>query len=258
MLILATNDDGVYSPGLTTLAHALKELGDVWVVAPDREQSAVSHSLTLHRPLLVEEVMEKVYSVNGTPTDCVNLAVHGLLPGPPDIVVSGINKGANLGEDITYSGTVSAAFEAMIMGIPAFAISMAAREDFIFKSAADFAVKLAGIIIKKGMKKGTLLNVNVPNLPPETIKGAKTTCQGRRVYTGSVLTRVDPRGKKYYWIGGDTERWVDAPDADHAAVREGFISVTPLKLDMTDYEYMGEMQELSSLLAGLMPSERPL
>ena len=240
MLILATNDDGVYSPGLTILAKALREVGDVWVVAPDREQSAVSHSLTLHRPLLVEELREKVYTVNGTPTDCVNVAVHGLLPGMPDLVVSGINKGGNLGDDVTYSGTVSAAFEAAIMGIPSFAVSMVAREGFLFQGAADFSATLAKKILARGMKKGTFLNVNVPNLPGGEIKGAKATKQGRRQYTGSVLERIDPRGKKYYWIGGDSEQWLDAPEADFAAVRDGYISVTPLKLDLTDGDYMEE------------------
>ncbi len=244
MLILATNDDGVYSPGLTMLASALKDLGEVWVVAPDREQSAVSHSLTLHRPLLVEKIMEKVFSVNGTPTDCVNLAVGGLLPGKPDLVVSGINKGANLGEDVTYSGTVSAAFEAALMGIPAFAVSMAAREDFIFKTAADFARRLGTAILNQKTGGHTLLNVNVPNLPAREVRGVRVTRQGRRVYGGSVLERIDPRGKKYYWIGGDAENWTELPDADHEAVRQGFISVTPLRLDLTDFDAIKGLKAL--------------
>ncbi|MBI5694236.1 MAG: 5'/3'-nucleotidase SurE, partial [Nitrospirae bacterium] len=234
MLILATNDDGVYSPGLTVLAKALKELGEVYVVAPDREQSAVSHALTLHRPLLVEEVMDRVFAVNGTPTDCVNIAVGGLLPRMPDIVVSGINKGGNLGDDVTYSGTVSAAFEAAIMGIPAIAVSMVARQDFIFQGAAEFAARLARVLLEKGLSKDTLLNVNVPNLPPSEIKGVKVTRQGRRIWGGSVLERIDPRGKKYFWIGGEVENWIESPDADHEAVKQGYISVTPLKLDLTD------------------------
>lgn len=234
MLILVTNDDGVHSPGLLILAKALKKWGDVYIVAPDQEQSAVSHSLTLHRPLLVEKLKERIFAVNGTPTDCVNLAVHGLLPGRPDLVVSGINKGANMGDDITYSGTVSAAFEAAIMGLPAFAVSMAARENFKFETAARFAAKLGGYIIKNGLRKDTLLNVNVPNLPYDEVKGVKITGAGRRVYAGSVLERVDPRGKKYYWIGGEVENWEKNPDADHEAVKRGYISVTPLKLDLTD------------------------
>ncbi len=236
MLILATNDDGVYSPGLSILARAMKELGDVVVVAPDKEQSAVSHSLTLHRPLLVEEVMENVYSCNGTPTDCVHLAVNGLLKRKPDLVVSGINKGGNLGDDVTYSGTVSAALEAAIMGIPAIAFSMVARQDFRFQSAAEFAVRLGAHCLERGMKPDTLLNVNVPNLAPEEIRGARVTRQGRRVYGGTVLERIDPRGKKYYWIGGETENWVEDESADHFAVRSGYISVTPLKFDLTDNE----------------------
>ncbi len=250
MLILATNDDGVYSPGLKTLANALKAVGDVWVVAPDREQSAVSHSLTLHRPLLVEEVMEKVYAVNGTPTDCVNLAVHGLLPGRPDLVVSGINKGGNLGDDVTYSGTVSAAFEAAIMGLPAFAVSMVARQDFLFETAATFAARLAEQVIKEGLKKDTLLNVNVPNITANEVKGVRITKQGRRIYSGSVLERIDPRGKKYYWIGGEIENWEADPDADHEAVRQGYISVTPLRLDLTDFGSLDKINSWGEALAG--------
>ena len=242
MLILATNDDGVYSPGLQMLAKALKAVGDVWVVAPDKEQSAVSHSLTLHRPLLVEEIMEKVYAVNGTPTDCVHLAVNGLLPARPDLVVSGINKGGNLGDDVTYSGTVSAALEASIMGIPAFAVSMVAREDFVFGTAADFAVRLARVVLAQGMRKDTLLNVNVPNVPEDKIKGVRVTCQGRRVYGGSVLERIDPRGKKYYWIGGEIENWEPRDGADHMAVADGFISVTPLKIDLTATDVLDEIR----------------
>ena len=248
MLILATNDDGVYSPGLKILANALKHLGEVWVVAPDRERSAVSHSLTLHRPLLVEEVMDKVYSVNGTPTDCVNVAVHGILPERPGLVVSGINKGGNLGDDVTYSGTVSAALEAAIMGIPAIAFSMAAREDFLFQTGADYAARLAGQVIRDGLKRDTLLNVNVPNMSPDEIKGVKITRQGRRVYGGSVLERIDPRGKKYYWIGGDTDNWVNDPLADHEAVRAGYISVTPLTLDLTDHGYLDKIKGWEGLL----------
>jgi len=236
MLILATNDDGVYSPGLSILARAMRELGEVVVVAPDKEQSAVAHSLTLHRPLLLEEIMDGVYSCNGTPTDCVHIAVNGLLDKRPDLVVSGINKGGNLGDDITYSGTVSAALEAAIMGIPAIAFSMVARQDFKFQSAAAFAVRLASHCIERGMKPDTLLNVNVPNLVPEEIAGARLTRQGRRVYGGTVLERIDPRGKKYYWIGGETDNWVPDELSDHHAVRTGYISVTPLKFDLTDHD----------------------
>jgi len=242
MLILVTNDDGVYSPGLKVLAKALKAVGDVWVVAPDKEQSAVAHSLTLHRPLLVEEIMEQVFAVNGTPTDCVNLAVNRLLPGMPDLVVSGINKGGNLGDDVTYSGTVSAALEAAIMGLPAIAVSMVAREDFLFQTGADYAAKLAEAVLTDGLKKDTLLNVNVPNVTPDMIKGVKITHQGRRIYSGSVLERLDPRGKKYYWIAGNIENWEDQPDADYAAVTQGFISVTPLKLDLTDYPSLDKIK----------------
>jgi 5'/3'-nucleotidase len=180
--------------------------------------------------------------VNGTPTDCVNLAVNRLLPGMPDLVVSGINKGGNLGDDVTYSGTVSAALEAAIMGLPAIAVSMVARQDFLFQTGADYAAKLAEAVLTDGLKRDTLLNVNVPNVTPDMIKGVKITHQGRRIYSGSVLERLDPRGKKYYWIAGDIENWEDQPDADYAAVSQGFISVTPLKLDLTDYPSLDKIK----------------
>src|SRR5512134_579633 len=170
-MILVTNDDGVYSPGIQLLARRLKALDEVVIVAPDRERSAAGHSMTLHRPLLIEQLKDGVYSVNGTPTDCVNIAVKGLLKETPKLVVSGINKGPNMGDDVTYSGTVAGAIEALILGVPSFAISLAARQDFRFGDAAEVALQVARQIIAEGEAEGTLLNVNVPNLPAAELKG---------------------------------------------------------------------------------------
>lgn len=239
-VILVSNDDGIRSEGILRLASTLRRVGTVYVVAPDRERSAASHSLTLHRPLRVEEVGPKMYAVDGTPTDCVTLAVNGILPVKPDIVVSGINKGGNLGEDVTYSGTVSAAMEGTMLGINSIAISLNAREGFDFKPAALFAARLARHVLKKGLPKDTLLNVNVPQV--KTIKGYKITKQGKRFFSDVVVEKVDPRGKKYYWIGGGLQRWEGGEDSDFYAVAKGYISITPIHLDMTNHASIGELK----------------
>ncbi len=239
-LILVCNDDGIRSGGIKALEAALARLGEVYVVAPDREQSAASHSLTLHRPLRVEKVGPREYAIDGTPTDCVTLAVNGILPRRPSIVVSGINMGGNLGEDVSYSGTVSAAMEGTLLGIPSIAVSLVAKENFDFKAAARFAVRLARLVLKKGLPADTLLNVNVPDT--ERIKGARITRQGKRVFGDVVIEKVDPRGKKYYWIGGDMLRWEGGEDTDFAAVTKGYISITPIHLDMTNYSAISELQ----------------
>lgn len=234
-MILITNDDGVYSPGIQILAKRLRKLDDVVIVAPDRERSAAGHSMTLHRPLLIEEVKEGVYSVNGTPTDCVNIAVKGLLRETPRLVVSGINKGPNLGDDVTYSGTVAGAIEARILGIPSFAVSLAARSDFRFAEAAEIALHIASHLFEHGLFQDTLLNVNVPNAPLSEIRGAVLTRLGKRIYHQMTVERVDPRGKKYYWIGGGEPDWEREEGTDFDAVDRGMVSITPLQLDLTDY-----------------------
>ncbi len=240
-LILVSNDDGIRSEGIRSLARALRRLGDVYVVAPDRERSAVSHSLTLHRPLRFEKVGERQFAVDGTPTDCITLAVHGdMLPRRPAIVVSGINKGGNLGEDISYSGTVSAAMEGTLLGIPSIAVSLVARRNFDFKAAASFAARLARLVLKKGLPKDTLVNVNVPG--SGKIRGVRVTRQGKRVFGDVVLEKTDPRGRKYYWIGGDMLRWEGGEDTDFAAINKGYISITPVHLDMTNYASISELQ----------------
>jgi len=232
VLILVTNDDGIHSPGLHALADRLAEIARVVVVAPDRERSAVGHALTLHSPLRAEEIRPDYFAVDGTPTDCVNLGVHGLLPRRPALVVSGINKGGNMGDDITYSGTVSAAMEATLMGVPAFAVSLSGS-DFApgdFAAAAEFSQALARRILERQLPPDTFLNVNVPAGRPRTVA---LTRQGKRSYGESVVEKLDPRGRKYYWIGGGDLGFENTPGTDFHAVHSGSISVTPLHLDLT-------------------------
>ncbi len=244
MIILATNDDGIHSKGMIVLAKALREVGDVFVVAPDREKSAVAHSLTLHRPLRVERIKKNFYAVDGTPADCVHLGVNAILPERPCLIVSGINKGGNLGDDITYSGTVSAAFEGTLLGIPSFAISLVSRSHFKFDAAARFAARVARRIVEKGLLKDTLLNINVPNLDEEKIKTYKITQQGRWIHNESeVIEKVDPRGKKYYWIGGGQLIFDKSRGTDFEAVSHGCISITPLHLDLTHYPSIGPLRK---------------
>lgn len=238
-IILVSNDDGVHSEGIKLLAKALKKVGDVFVVAPDREKSAVSHSLTIHRPLRAEQIGSNVYAVDGTPTDCINIAINGILKKKPDLVVSGVNKGENLGDDITYSGTVSAAMEGTLLGIPSIAISLVSRSNFDFKNAVKFGFQLATFILKNGLPKDTLLNVNVPAV--SNIKGYRITKQGKRLYGDAVVEKIDPRGKKYYWIGGNVLKWENGKDTDFEAVANQFISITPIHLDMTNHAALKEL-----------------
>jgi 5'-nucleotidase len=234
-LILVTNDDGVHAPGITALFKAMSEIGDAYIVAPDRERSAVSHALTLHRPLKAEELKERVYSVNGTPTDCVALAVHKILHRKPDLVASGINRGANLGDDLTYSGTVSAAMEGTILGVPSFAISLAGDRPFLYESAVPYAIEVARYILDKQLPYDTLLNVNVPNQPKESLKGIRITRQGKRMYDNAIQEVYSPWGEKQYWIGGGKPYWEHGDDLDMQSVMDGYVSVTPVHLDMTNY-----------------------
>ena len=242
--ILVTNDDGIHSEGIKALAKALHEVGEVFIVAPDREESAIAHSLTLHRPLRVEKIRKNYYAVDGTPADCVHLGVNAILPEHPQLIVSGINKGGNLGDDITYSGTVSAAFEGTLLGIPSFAISVVSRRHFKFHTAARFAVKVARHILHHGLPKNTLLNINVPNLEEKEIKSYKITKQGRWVHNGSaVVEKVDPRGKKYYWIGEGSFVFDQRGDTDYEAVTHSSISITPLHLDLTNYASIRQLKK---------------
>ncbi len=242
--ILVTNDDGIQSQGIIILAQALREVGDIVVLAPDREKSATAHSLTLHRPLRVDKIKKNFFAVDGTPADCVHLAVHGVLSEPPQLVVSGINKGPNLGNDITYSGTVSAAFEGTLLGIPSIAVSLASRTHFKFHTAARFAAKVARYVMRKGLPKDTFLNINVPNLDEKEIKSYKITRQGRyHVHGNQAVEKVDPRGRKYYWIGGGTMVFDEGGETDHDAVSNGYISITPLHIDLTSYASIQKLKK---------------
>lgn len=243
MLILLSNDDGVYSEGIESLAERLKKNARVVVVAPDREQSACSHSITLHRPLRIVEVKKNYYGVSGTPTDCITLGVNEILKKRPDLIVSGINRGANLGDDVHYSGTVSAAMEGAIMGIPSMAISLVTREDHPrFNTAANFATKLAQKVMKIGLPRGVMLNINIPNISNGKIRGYRYCILGKRNYSEAIVEKIDPRGKKYYWIGGDEVGSDNIPGSDCNAVTAGYISITPLNVNVTDYPFLEQLR----------------
>jgi 5'-nucleotidase len=237
-VILVTNDDGVHAAGLAALARALDDLGEVYVVAPDREQSAVGHALTLHRPLRAEPVAERWFAVNGTPSDCVNLGVLGLLPERPVLVASGVNHGANLGDDVTYSGTVSAAMEGTLLGVVSMAVSQVEPEGAGFEGAAQVARAVAARLLVEGLPPKTLINVNVPREAP---KGVRMARLGHRVYSGKAIRETDPRGRAYYWIGTGSPVWNEDEASDIAVVHRGFASVTPLHLDLTHHGALARM-----------------
>lgn len=239
MHIMVTNDDGIHAPGILALAAAMRELGEVTVVAPDRERSAAGHSLTLHSPLRVFELRAGFFAVDGTPTDCVNMGINSLLPFRPDLVVSGINHGPNLGDDITYSGTVAAAMEATMMGIPAMAVSLATHErSGHFPAAAEVALRLARQILANGLPPDTFLNVNVPDCPAQEMNPPLITRQGKRSFVGNIVDKTDPRGRKYYWIGSEAPNFNDFEGTDFHALNRRHVSITPLHLDLTNYESM--------------------
>jgi 5'-nucleotidase len=234
--VLITNDDGVHAPGIIALMKRVAEVAEVVVVAPDRERSAVGHSLTLHHPLRAARLSENVYSVDGTPTDCVNLGIHSLLSFRPDLVISGVNRGANVGDDVTYSGTVAAALEATLMGIPAIAVSLVTQgAGEHYEVAAGCAARLAQTVVEKGLPPDTFLNVNVPDLPAERLLVPLITSQGKRSYEGTIVDKVDPRGRNYYWIGTADLSFQDIPGSDYHAVSRGHVSITPLHIDLTNY-----------------------
>ena len=239
--ILVSNDDGYASDGIKALAEALSPLGEVWVVAPEVEQSAASHAISIHRPLRLREVRARWYAVDGTPTDCSWLGINHLMKDRrPALAVSGINHGPNLADDVTYSGTVAAAMEASLIGVPAIAVSLAARNGLDFTHAARFVQKLAAAALAQPLPH-MLLNVNVPAGEPQ---GFAVTCLGRHSYGSDVVEKVDPRGRKYYWIGGTEYQHEDVPGSDcNAVLRERRISVTPLHFDLTD-------QAMRTLIAG--------
>lgn len=242
MLILLTNDDGIHSPGLKALVDQFQSLGRVVVAAPDRERSAVGHALTLHSPLRAELIAPDQWAISGTPTDAVTLGIHGLLKEKPDLVVSGINKGGNMGDDLTYSGTVAAAMEATLMGVPSIAISLAAQNFSYddFNDAALVARNMATAVLRHGLPADTFLNVNVPASRP---LGIQITRQGKRIYGDAVIQNVDPRGRTYYWIGAGELSFQELEGTDFHAVQNGYVSVTPLHLDLTNYAALERLRQ---------------
>jgi len=249
-LILVTNDDGIYAPGLEQLAAALDSVGEVWVYAPDRQQSGVGHSVSLHRPLRVNEVRERWYMVDGTPTDCVMLAVRDLLYRRPDLVVSGINNGANLGDDVTYSGTVAGAYEGMLLDLPAIAVSDVSYTPKHFDTAGVVAEKLATHVLEHGLPHDTVLNVNVPDVPYDELQGLAVTRMGRRDYADEIVRRTDPRGGEYFWIGGSEPEHKSEIGTDFEAVERKLVSITPLHRDVTNYTALNELSKQPFPLKG--------
>jgi 5'-nucleotidase len=240
--ILVTNDDGVWSEGIHELAKAVARLGHVVVVAPNVEASAIGHALTLRRPLRVEQRQPNVFEVDGTPTDCVNVALTRLLDTPPDLILSGINKGYNLGDDVTYSGTVAGAMEGALLGIPSLAVSLErTRQEYDFGPAASAAASVAELVLANGLPSRIFLNINVPRGTP---KGFRTTFQAKRNHVTVVDPRLDPRGNPYYWIEEGDNEWESDGRSDYRAVKDGYISVTPLQPDLTAYDVIREIESL--------------
>ena len=243
-VLLVTNDDGVHAPGLAALAEALADLGEVWVIAPEREQSACGHALTMHLPLRPHRLGERRYSLNGTPSDCVNLGVLGFLSERPALIASGINHGSNLGDDVTYSGTVSAAMEGTLLGVPSIAVSLMDGVDD-FAAAARVARLVVMRTLVEGLPPKTLLNVNVP---PGQPRGLRFTRLGHRVYSDKIVEHVDPRGRTHYWIGTGEPTWEALEGTDMAAIHDRFVAVTPLHLDLTNHRALAVMADWSPAL----------
>lgn len=242
-VILITNDDGIRAEGLNALLGHLGDLGRIVVVAPEQEQSASSHAVTLHKPLRINEYETDRFGVSGTPADCVLLAVKGILNDKPNLLVSGINHGPNMGEDVTYSGTVAAAIEGSILGIPSISVSVAAWENVSFEPAAEVSRYLAGEMLKHEVPGASLWNVNVPSIPRGKIRGIQITKLGSRIYNDVIIKKKDPRGKDYFWIGGGKPGWSTEKNADFTAISKGYISVTPLCIDITDYKGIFELKK---------------
>lgn len=236
MNILISNDDGILARGLAVLGEVCATLGQVTVVAPDREQSGTSHSLTLHRPVRATRRPDGAFQVDGTPTDCVLLAIGALMRDKPDFVISGINHGQNMGEDVFYSGTVAAAMEGLVAGIPSIAVSYAGSDlDTLGTHKQGLGELLQRIVAVQDFPKETLLNINLPAIPGNDVKGVKVTHLGSRVFSEEIALMKDPWGKEIYWIGGGRITWTGGADSDFRATSDGYISVTPLHMDMTNY-----------------------
>lgn len=246
MYILVTNDDGVDSEGLLLLKQALSAVGEVVVIAPEVNWSIAGHTKTIQKPLRVAKVQlrdgDHVFVTDGTPSDCVSLGVLGILDRRPDLVVAGINKGPNLGEDVTYSGTVAAAMEGVIAGIPSIAVSLDAYFEWDFRFAARFSARLAEQVMKNGLGSDVLLNVNVPNLPAERIKGVEVTRLGKRIYRDVLVQRTDPSGGTFYWIEGEFPSGIPDAGTDYTAVVDGKVSITPIHLDLTNHRLIADLR----------------
>ena len=256
--ILLTNDDGIGSLGLKALTSAMKKVGEVWVVAPERPQNAVGRALTLHKPLRSTQLGKQVFAINGTPADCVTLAVGKLMEQhPPSLLVSGINQGLNLGDDVTNSGTVSGAMEGRLHGIPSIAVSQEDHSRSRYKMAAAFTARLASMILRNCPLKDLLFNVNIPACPIQEISGITFTSLSQRRYMNQVVEKVDPRGEKYYWIAGERITWHRKELSDFQAISQHMISITPLHLDMTEYQSLKALRSWGETLEGCMLVESP-
>jgi len=249
LTLLVTNDDGILAPGIRALAESLTQVGRVVVVAPERERSGTSHAITTHKPLRIERVDLgpglEAYRANGTPSDCVKLGIEAILRRHPDFVLSGINSGPNLGTDVLYSGTVSGALEGLIMGVPSIALSLVRGERHDYQPAARFAARLVEKLARETLPKETLLNVNIPDLKEEDIRGIRVTRLGQRRYRDIFHERVDPRGKPYYWLVGQVVDLDQDPETDTAAVDAGYISITPVQVDLTHYPLLAKLKQWS-------------
>ncbi|HEQ60802.1 MAG TPA: 5'/3'-nucleotidase SurE, partial [Firmicutes bacterium] len=250
-VILVTNDDGIHSPGIRELARALATLGETWIIAPDRERSAVGHSFTINHPIRAKEIEPRVVITDGTPTDCVMFGCLGYLDKRPDLVVSGINQGPNLGDDVTYSGTVAAALEGTMLGVSSMAISLnyprkkdnSGLGEYHYQTASQVGRLIAEKLLHAELPEKTFLNINVPNVPFEQIRGLNLTRLGQRIYQDRVIRRIDPQGKDYYWIGGEEPSWEKEEGTDFQAIEENKVSVTPITFDLTNYEALAKLQE---------------
>lgn len=255
MRILVSNDDGIHAPGLEVLERIAAKLSkDVWVAAPETEQSGAGHSLTLSLPVRVRKITPRRFAISGTPTDSVLLALHEVIPAKRggkhnvELVLSGVNRGSNVGDDVTYSGTVAAAMEGTILGVPSIALSQLYddRDDVPWETAEKFAPDLIRKLLKTGWPNGTLININFPNCKPAKVKGVRVCAQGKRIVQIGLSERVDPKGRPYYWIGGERNDRADRKDVDVELLNRGYITVTPLCLDLTDYKAMDVMQVVLS------------
>ncbi|MBV8939383.1 MAG: 5'/3'-nucleotidase SurE [Alphaproteobacteria bacterium] len=256
MRILLTNDDGINAPGLKVLERIARKLtSDVWVVAPEQEQSGAAHSLTLHVPVRVRKITARRHAVSGTPTDCVLLALQQIIPARKpqgreaplkkvDLVLSGVNRGSNVGDDISYSGTVAAAMEATLLGVPAIALSQALDDDqpICWDTASAFAQTLIPELLRAGWPAGSFINLNFPACTKAAVKGVTVSPQGKRVMSVALHLRSDPRGRPYFWIGGDRDNAANGPEVDVAKLEEGFVTVTPVQMDMTDYPTLNRLK----------------